>query len=306
MRARNSWIVTITLICIFLAFLQATHVTGQSEHRIRIIPKRKWIHETQASLSGLQGVYVIIEDFDSKAEEYGFDRQVYKNDVELQLRQRGVKVFSDDEIDQVTGWPALFITVQPLISETMGIAAVNISAELKEKVMLLRNRTLITPATTWKRNTLLVIEPLNERNNIRNNVKNIVNQFINDYYEVNTKSKSKGQKVLSTIDSIPYTKVIWVLCRNDECKDEYQMGFMEYFKYMEANANPMVLTVPALTCKKCGELSAFRAEKCTNPTCRKVFFWGIVPNDFADRCPECGHSETEENRKRRKRTRGSK
>lgn len=304
MKAKKKCIVTIILLGIFLAFLQATHVTGQSGHRIKIIPKRKWIHETQASLSGLQGVYVIIEDFDSKAEEYGFDRQVYQNDVELQLRKRGVKVFSDDEIDQVAGWPALFITVQPLISETMGIAAVNISAELKEKVMLLRNPTVITPATTWKRSTLHVTGPLNKLNKIRKNVINLVNQFINDYYEVNPKSKSKGQKVLNTIDSIPYTKVIWVLCRNDECKAEYQMDFMEYFKYMEANANPMG-PVPALTCKKCGELSAFRAEKCTNPNCGKVFLWGIVPNDFADRCPECGHSETEENRKRGKQSRDS-
>jgi hypothetical protein len=191
----------------------------------------------------------------------------------------------------------------------MGIAAVNISAELKEKVILLRNRTLITPATTWKRNTLLVIEPLNElnnirNNNIRNNVKNIVSQFINDYYEVNPNQKRKGQKVPGTIYSIPETKLTWVLCRNDECKAAYQMGLKEYFEYMQANANPMG-PVPALTCKKCGKQSVFRAFKCTNPDCGIVFVAGSVPNDFHDRCPKCGHSETEEIRKRRKRSPGS-
>ncbi len=63
--------------------------------------------------------------------------------------------------------------------------------------------------------------------------------------------------------------------------------------------DPMAMVAPPVVCKKCGEQSVFRAEKCQNPDCGIVFLRGSVPGDFADRCPECGRSETEESRKRR-------
>ncbi|MCP4257269.1 MAG: hypothetical protein GY774_07045 [Planctomycetes bacterium] len=101
----------------------------------------------------------------------------------------------------------------------------------------------------------------------------------------------------STIsDIIPKPEMTWVLCSNEICKAKYQIGLKEYFKYIEANANPMG-PAPALTCKKCDEPSVYKAEKCQNPACGIVFPSGSVPNDFADRCPECKRSETEEIRK---------
>jgi hypothetical protein len=90
---------------------------------------------------------------------------------------------------------------------------------------------------------------------------------------------------------------IWAKCNNPACKAEYQTSKKGYFEYVEEHANPMAPTVPPMVCEKCGKQSVFRAEKCMNPDCGIVFLWGSVPNDFADRCPECKRSETEENRK---------
>ncbi len=103
-----------------------------------------------------------------------------------------------------------------------------------------------------------------------------------------------------TVDSIPEDQLIWVKCANDSCGGTYQTGKRAYFKFIEENAQPMSPSAPPLTCEKCGEQSGYRAEKCTNSACGTVFFRGAVPNDFADRCPECDKSETEEIRKRRK------
>ena len=103
-----------------------------------------------------------------------------------------------------------------------------------------------------------------------------------------------------TVDSIPEGEQIWVKCANDSCGATYQTGKRAYFKFIEDNAQPMSPSAPPLTCEKCGEQSGYRAEKCTNPACGIVFFRGAVPNDFADRCPECDQSETEEIRNRRK------
>ena len=94
-------------------------------------------------------------------------------------------------------------------------------------------------------------------------------------------------------------EMIWVKCRKPSCGAEYHISKKEYFKYIEENADPMAPTAPPQVCEKCGEQSVYRAEKC--PKCGVVFFRGAVPNDFADRCPECGFSATEDSRERGKR-----
>ena len=103
------------------------------------------------------------------------------------------------------------------------------------------------------------------------------------------------------IEDISDEEMTWVKCNNPNCKAEYEMGLKEYHKYILENMNPMAMVAPPVVCKECGEESCLRAEKCQNPDCGIVFFLGSVPNDFADRCPECGRSETEEIREARKR-----
>jgi len=100
------------------------------------------------------------------------------------------------------------------------------------------------------------------------------------------------------MEGISDDEMVWVKCANPACKVEYEMGKKAYFKYMEENSNPAAESAPPMICKKCGEPSVYRAEKCGNPDCGIIFFRGIVPNDLADRCPECGYSATEESRKR--------
>ncbi len=102
-----------------------------------------------------------------------------------------------------------------------------------------------------------------------------------------------------TIDDIPDDKMVWVKCNNPQCGAEYQMGEKAYHKAVQENLDPRSLATPAIICEQCGKASVYKAVKCANPECGIVFFSGSVPNDFADRCPECGKSETEEIRKRR-------
>jgi len=99
------------------------------------------------------------------------------------------------------------------------------------------------------------------------------------------------------IDSISASELTWVKCSNPACKAEYQMSKKELFKEQQKRFNPMARTAPPITCKECGKESLYQAEKC--PNCGAVFILGSVPGDFADRCPECKHSATEDSRKRR-------
>lgn len=101
-----------------------------------------------------------------------------------------------------------------------------------------------------------------------------------------------------SINDIPDDKMVWVKCNNPQCKAEYEMGEKTYYKTVQERTDPRSLATPALICEKCGKASVYKAFKC--PYCGVVFFAGSVPNDFADRCPECKKSETEEIRKARK------
>ena len=112
--------------------------------------------------------------------------------------------------------------------------------------------------------------------------------------------KQPGSPRSRGIESIPETDMIWVKCKNSDCKAVYQMGKRAYFKYIEENMDPMAMVAPPLVCEKCAKKSIYRAEKCGNLDCGLVFLRGSVPNDFADRCPACGNSNIEEQRKRRR------
>jgi len=97
-------------------------------------------------------------------------------------------------------------------------------------------------------------------------------------------------------------QMVWVKCGNPDCGAEYEMDMIEYLEYLEEHEGEGALDedeeemVVPLPCEECGKLSVFRAEKCAK--CGHVFFSGSVPNDFRDRCTECGYSKTEEDRRR--------
>ena len=94
-------------------------------------------------------------------------------------------------------------------------------------------------------------------------------------------------------------ELFWIKCNNPKCNAEYQIDKKDFYEQIEQKmrANPMAMQTPPLTCEKCGQASAYRAVKCEK--CGIVFFYGRVPNDYADRCPECGYSKTESERKAR-------
>ena len=92
-------------------------------------------------------------------------------------------------------------------------------------------------------------------------------------------------------------EVVWLKCTNPECKASYEIDKYEYYKWAEANRNPMALSDPPMACKQCGKNSAYKAIKCEK--CGEVFFAGEAKSDFSDRCPKCGFSEVETDSKSR-------
>ena len=100
------------------------------------------------------------------------------------------------------------------------------------------------------------------------------------------------------LSGISSGEMMWVKCANKACNAEYQMARKDYFEALQKKADPFARTTPPLTCNKCQQESLYAAEKCQNPQCGIVFISGTIRGDFADRCPKCKQSATEESRKK--------
>jgi len=105
-----------------------------------------------------------------------------------------------------------------------------------------------------------------------------------------TRSRSGGG-----LESVQRGTLIWLKCTNADCENTWQMDQRDFFEYLTEHRDPMAMSAPGVVCPKCGQESGYAAEKCEN--CGLIFLRSSVPHDFADRCPECGYSATEEARK---------
>ncbi len=87
-----------------------------------------------------------------------------------------------------------------------------------------------------------------------------------------------------------------LLCVNPECGVNFELTANEFKEEMMNNRQgpmgPMMMRMPVLTCPDCGEQSAYVAKVC--PECDTVFVAAPTADDYADRCPECDYSATEE------------
>jgi len=90
-----------------------------------------------------------------------------------------------------------------------------------------------------------------------------------------------------------------VKCANKNCVAVYEIDKKKYYELVEEELRQHAdeMGPLAITCEKCSQKSVFSAMKCEK--CSEVFFSGEVSaNDFPDRCPKCGHSTLEEQKKK--------
>lgn len=94
----------------------------------------------------------------------------------------------------------------------------------------------------------------------------------------------------------PIAGSTWLKCRDPNCAAQYQIPLQQYHDFVEEYADPTVLAVPEMVCKKCGRKTIHRAFKCAN--CDLISFLGSIRSDFEDRCPSCGYSQKQHDRRR--------
>ena len=115
------------------------------------------------------------------------------------------------------------------------------------------------------------------------------------YQDLKTMWEQLAEKFIGDFPGAVPVVLYWVMCTNPDCEHKWQMDRKDYIMYLKENQDPMSMMAPAIVCPSCGEEGGYRAEKCEK--CGLIFIRGSVPQDFADRCPECSHSKTEKLRK---------
>jgi hypothetical protein len=137
---------------------------------------------TRATLRGVEGVHVVVEDVRPDVERAGLTAQQLQTDVELQLRQAGIPLVTSAERVHVPGQPFLAVAVHVVPRADGLLAAYAITVEVYQ-VASLETAAVKATVSTWSvGKTGSIGLPLLDT--LRDSVKDSVEHFIDAYLSV--------------------------------------------------------------------------------------------------------------------------
>jgi hypothetical protein len=138
----------------------------------------------RATLKGLPGVRVFVEDIQPDAKADGLRREDIQTEVELVLRSSGIKVLTEEEHLKTIGMPYLYVLVGTNKIKMEGsYYSYSFHLDLTQQVTLVRSRMRAT-ATTWS-TELVGIVGARDFNRLQQNAADLAKKFANDFLAVN-------------------------------------------------------------------------------------------------------------------------
>jgi|SRR5689334_16828984 len=141
---------------------------------------------SRATLVGLPGVYVLVERIDNEAQRDGLDTLQVRIDVEVKLRQAGIRVLSEQEAFSTAGAPNLYVDIQT-VKNQLSVYAYSVRIELRQGATLVRQPSLRRLATTWTTSGFIGTVGSQKLATVREDVRDLTDQFINAYLAANPK-----------------------------------------------------------------------------------------------------------------------
>ncbi len=141
----------------------------------------------RASLKGLQGVRVLVEDLAPEAEQAGLAKESLQKGVEEKLRAAGIRVLTQDEAALTPGEPYLYVNVNVTFSKGEGeTCSYSIDIALIQNVTLARDAGQTTYAVTWSTGGVGLIgkKSLSE---LQESVQGLADIFVRAFNGVNSK-----------------------------------------------------------------------------------------------------------------------
>ena len=144
---------------------------------------------TRQTMTGLQGVDVMVEDLQPNMQKYarkfGLTQEQLKRDVEQKLQKSGITILTQENWLKTLGRPVLYVNINTHEYEKYWYAY-DIKVELKQIVYMEANPKVKTLASTWSI-SMTGIANIGTLNTIRDSLGSLVNRFIDAYLSANTK-----------------------------------------------------------------------------------------------------------------------
>jgi hypothetical protein len=139
----------------------------------------------RASLAGLPGVKVVIDEIKSDAQADGLSEEGIRTAVELILRSNGIRVLTQSEWLTTPSGPYLYVTVNPMKSKTGSYYAVGTIIQLNQRVSLVHRPEHTMAATTYEMSGVGIYGTQLLRSLISDVIEPYVKTFANDFLAVN-------------------------------------------------------------------------------------------------------------------------
>jgi len=170
---RKKWLIVLLVIVLTLTLQSPLFAINGKSNR--------------ATLRGLSGVGVLIEQLAPEIEREGLIKNQLQIEVELKLKMAGIKVLTREECLKTPGEPYLYVNVNVNTAKTESdIYPYSIDVLLMQKVSLLRDPKQTTYAVTWSTGGVGSIEK-SILSQLRTSVEEMVDLFIKTYLSENPK-----------------------------------------------------------------------------------------------------------------------
>jgi len=143
----------------------------------------------RATLKGIGAILVIIEEIEADVERAGLSNATLQTDVEVRLRQSGIRVISSSERNTVQGsYANLYVNVNVLHSSNCLSYVYSVRAEVTQPVLLERDHKIFTIASTWRATgSIATAGSARFATTAREEVRDQIDQFINAFLAMNPK-----------------------------------------------------------------------------------------------------------------------
>lgn len=144
----------------------------------------------RATLKGLEGVRVLVEDIAPEVEKSGLSKGRLQSIIELKLKKTGIKVLTQEEVLRTPGEPYLYLNINAATGKTQPhLFMYSIDLALIQDIVLERDPRASTYGITWSTGAVGLIEG-EALKQLSESILGMLDLFIEAYQSAN-KAKAK-------------------------------------------------------------------------------------------------------------------
>lgn len=145
----------------------------------------------RATLKGLVGVKVLVEDIAPEVEKSGLSKTRLQSIIEAKLKKTGIKVLSQEEVLRTPGEPYLYLNINAATGKTQKhLYMYSIDLALIQNIVLERDPKASTYGITWSTGGVGLIEG-DALKQLSESILGMVDLFIEAYHSANKKPSPK-------------------------------------------------------------------------------------------------------------------